>query len=377
MFISILRVKIDRFIDNRFYWFCQYLIRRSIEVHFITRFRYSFYEDIFFNEFVTILSIFISLKSFISSRQQKLKITSEISKIVKQNKFKKISKAEQIVKSTLTLSNIDIFDSTACNESEFELYNVIANFLQNFQQCRHQYRKSSLLNLLFKCLCDRASEWFKTQFEFISLKRFDRILAKAFSEASIRHTSRSSNFQLSTLDVISKSIEISSDFEITNVRAICKFCKQNFNFNKKLYEHIRSHETFKLVKNSHLSINAVNLVCEIEKKSFVSQKSHESFTKFQKSIFEFAIAFEAVTLLKRSIFQFFALEIASKSTKKLSTCRHCDEIFNFKKSFREHKREQHAKNHVINSSFQFHTFKSVCETEKKSIIKNMRTLFVS
>ena len=254
-----------------------------------------------FNESVTILSIFISSKSFISSRQQKLKITSETSKIAKQDKFKKTSKAKQVVKSTSTFSNIDIFDSTTCNESEFELYSVIANFLQNLQQCRHQYRKSNLLNLLFKCLCDRAFEWFKTQFEFISLKRFDRVLTKAFSKAFIRRISKSSNLQLSTFDVISKSIEISSDFEITNVRAICKLCKQNFNFNKKLYEHIRSHETFKFVKNFHLSIYAVNLVCEIEKRSFASQKSHESFTKFQKSIFESAIASEAIILLKRSI----------------------------------------------------------------------------
>ena len=209
------------------------------------------------------------------------------------------------------------------------------------------------------------------------MKRFDKILAKTFSKAFIRRISKNSNFQLNTLDVVSESIEILSDFEITNVRTICKLCKQNFNFNKKLYEHIRNHEIFKLVKNFHFSINAVNLVCEIEKKSFVSQKSHESFTRFQKSIFEFAITFETIISLKRSIFQSFAFEIASKSTKKLSTCRHCDEIFNFKKSFREHKREQYAKNHVINSFFQFHIFKSVCKAKKKSTIKNVTILFVS
>ena len=90
--------------------------------------------------------------SFFSQKQQKLKIKFEISK------FKKISKTKQIVKSISTFQNIDIFDSTTCNESKFELYNVIANFLQNFYQCRHQYRKSELLNLLSKCFCDFVFE---------------------------------------------------------------------------------------------------------------------------------------------------------------------------------------------------------------------------
>ena len=67
-----------------------------------------------------------SCSSF-SQKQHELKIKSEISK------FKKILKTEQIVKSISTFQNIDIFDSTTCNESKFELYNVIANFLQNFQ----------------------------------------------------------------------------------------------------------------------------------------------------------------------------------------------------------------------------------------------------
>ena len=377
MFTSLLRVRIARSVDNRFYWFCQCLIRRSIEIHFITRFRYSLYEDIFFSEFVTISSILISSKLSISSKQQKLKITFEISKIVKRIEFKKISKTEQAVKSTLTFQNIDIFDSATCNESEFELYNVVANFLQNFQQCRHQYRKSDLLNLLSKCLCDFVSEWFNIQSKFISLKRFNKILTKTFSEASVRRVSRSSNFQLNTLDVISESIEISSNVEITNVRVICKLCKQIFNFNEKLYEHIRNHEALKLVTNFYFSINAVNLVCEIKKTSFVSHKSSVSLDRFQKSIFEFAIAFRTIILLKRSSFSIFTFETISKSieialfqTTKINemTCRHCDEIFNFKKSFREHKREQHAKKFVICSFLLTNTVNSTCKTEKKSTI---------
>ena len=195
-----------------------------------------------------------------------------------------------------------------------------------------------MLNLLLKCLCVFASEWFKIQFKFISLKRFNRTLSKTFSKKNST-TCFIKKFEFS-VEYIQCYIEIekknASNQQIVQLN--CKICKQNFNFNNELYEHIRNHEMFKFVKNFHFSINAVNLVCEIEKKSFVSQKSHELFTKSQKSIFEFAITFEIIILLKRSTFQSFALEIASKSTKKLSTCRHCDEIFNFKKSFREHKR---------------------------------------
>ena len=454
-------------------------------------------------------------------KQQELKIKFEVSK------FKKVSKAKQTVKSTSTLQNIDIFDSTTCNESEFELYSEVAKFLQHLQQRRHQYRKSDLLKLLSKCLCDLASEWFKTQFEFISLKRFNRVLAKAFSsaETSLRRvSSRSSNLQLCTLVAISKSMKNASNQQV--VQMICKICKQSFNFNKKLYEHIRNHEALKLVKNSSLSINAVNLVCEIEKKSFVTHVSSASSARSQNSIFESATAFKSVILLKRSIFSSFTLETVSKSmkntsmqclidsssshvsqisaqkhqhmnvqkhstvssslsidtvksireilkkttiinsltslkasiasetstkqifefaiffetinslkrsnsslftfnivsirmkneslqcsfissqnsiqddveidtqksstisssllisttnftykiTKRSTTCRHCKQTFKFKEFLRKHKREQHAKKSVINSSFRSHAFKSVCKTEKKSTIKNVTTL---
>ena len=292
-----------------------------------------------------------------SQKQQKLKIKFETSK------FKKISKAKQIAKQTSTLQNIDIFDSTLTfDRFEFDLYNEVAIFLQHFQQCQHLYRKSNLLNLLSKCLCDFASEWFKIQFEFISLKRFDRALTKAFSKAFVRRVSKSSNFQLSTFDVISESIEISSNFEITSVRITCKLCKQNFNFNEKSYEHIRNHEVLKFVTNSYFSINAINLICEIKKTSFVSHKS----SAIQKSINEFALTFRTVTLLKRLYFSSFTFAIKSESTERLTTCRHCDETFNFKKSFREHKREQHRRKSIESSLLSFNTLNSMCEDEKKS-----------
>ena len=327
-----------------------------------------------FSESATIQSILVSSESSTSQKQQKLKIKSETSK------FKKISKAEQTVKSTSTFQNIDIFDSTTYNESEFELYSEVANFLQHFQQCRYQYRKSDLLNLLSNCLCDFASDWFKTQSEFIFLKRFDKIFTKAFSSAEIfsrRVSSRSSNFQLDTLDVISKSIENSLDFEFTFVRVICKLCRQNFNFNKKLYEHIRSHETLKLVKNFYLSINAVNLVCEIEKKSFVTHVSFVFFAKSQNSIFEFATAFRSLILLKRSILSSITLETVSKSMKNISmqcliasSSSHVSQIF-----AQKHRYIDVQKKFVVSSHLSIDAVKSACESMKISTINFTLFLF--
>ena len=311
----------------------------------------------------------ILTKAFFSQEQRELK--SIIQKRTKRKVRKTTKRTElkviETTKKTSKFQNIDTFDFSACNESDFEQYNEITNFLQHLEQCQHLYRKSNLLVLLSKCLCDLASEWFKIQSEFISLKRFDRVLAKTFSKTSVRRVSESSNFQLSTLEVISKSIETSSNSEITNVRVICKLCKQSFNFNNELYEHIRNHEASKLVKNSYFSINAVNLVCEINETLFVSHKSFAS-SAIQKSTNESASTFRTVTLLKRSSFLFFTFEAKSKSTEKSTTCSHCDKIFNFKKSLREHESEQHSKMHVKNFRFEIDAAESLCVTKKKSIV---------
>ena len=346
-------------------------------------------------------------------------LKARVQKLTKRKARKIAERAElkttEIAKSTSKLQNIDIFDSTACNESEFELYSKVAIFLQHLQQCQHLYRKSDLLNLLSKCLCDLASEWFKTQSEFISLKRFSKVLAKAFSEASSRRaSSRSSNLQLRTLDVISKSMKNASDRQV--VQMICKICKQSFNSNEKLYEHIRNHEALKSVKNSHLSINAINLVCEIEKKSFVTHVSSASSARSQNSIFESATAFRSVTLLKRSILSSFTLDVVSirmkneslqcssissqnsiqddveidtqkssaisssllisttnftcKITERPATCRHCKQTFKFKELLRKHKREQHAKRSAVSSHFLIDAVKSACESMKISTVNS-------
>ena len=305
----------------------------------------------------------ILTKAFSSQKQRELKsIAQKRAKRKARKTTKRIElKVIETAKKTSKLQNIDTFDLSICNESNFEQYSEVTNFLQHFEQRQHLYRKSNLLVLLSKCLCDFAFEWFKIQFEFISLKRFDRILAKAFSEASVRRVSKSSNFQLSTLEVISESIETSSDFEITNARITCKLCKQSFNFNEKLYQHIRNHEILKLVKDSRFSINTINLVRKLEKTSFVSREFFVSFAKFSKSIFE-STTTSSITSLEHSNLLLSALKMKSDSTKKLATCRHCKQTFNFKKMLRQHKQKQHAKKSIVNSHFSINAIKSACES---------------
>ena len=209
-------------------------------------------------------------KAFSSQKQQELKTI--VQKRAKRKARKTTERFElkiiETAKQTSTLQNIDIFDSTECDESEFELYNEVAIFLQHLEQCQHLYRKSDLLTLLSKCLCDLASDWFKTQSEFIFLKRFNKTLTKAFlstETSSRRASSRHSNLQSNALEIVSKSKENSSNQQVVQIN--CKICRQNFNFNEKLYQHIRNHETLKSIESSLLSINTLNSMCEDEKKS--------------------------------------------------------------------------------------------------------------
>ena len=274
--------------------------------------------------------------SLSSQKQQKLKIKSEISK------FKKILKAKRIAKSTSIVQNIDIFDSIFTNENR--RFSDFAKFLQYFQHCQHLYRKSNLLVLLFICFDDVA---------FIICYNKRNVMTS---------TSLNEWIKILRIEFVIFAKLIST--------MICMRCDQNFNIKKTFREHVREQHAKKFVKSFCFDVNTINFVCEIEKKSFVSQKSHESLTKSQKSKFEFAITFETVISLKRSNFLLFALKIESKSTKKSTTCRHCKQIFNLKKMFRQHKREQHAKKFVVNSFFSIDTIKSICESIKTSTINS-------
>ena len=309
----------------------------------------------------------ILTKTFSSQKQRELESIAQkrtkrkVRKIAKRVELNDIETAKQ----TSTFQDFDIFDlSLAFDRFEFDLYSNVAIFLQHLEQCQHLYRKSNLLNLLSKCLCDFVVEWLKLQSKFISLKRFNRVLTKAFPSAEIfsrRASSSSSNLQLSTLDVISESTEKSTT---------CRHCDETFNFKKSLREHKREQHRRKSIESSLLSINTLNSMCEDEKKSFVTHVSFVPSARSQKSIFESAVAFEAVTLLKRSTLQSLALETTSESTKRLSACRHCKQTFNFKKMLRKHKREQHAKRSVVSSHLLIDAVKSACESMKISTVNS-------
>ena len=86
-------------------------------------------------------------------------------------------------------------------------------------------------------------------------------------------SSKGSSLPTEAPKVVSESVENESNQEVTCASVICKLCKQNFNSNKELYEHIRNHEDLELAKDSHLSINALDLVCEIEETSFALHKT--------------------------------------------------------------------------------------------------------
>ena len=361
---------------------------------------------------------------------------------------------QQKLKSTSKFQNIDIFDSTFTYENR--RFNEITNFLQHFQQCRYQYKKSNLFFLLSSCFYDFVFDiWFDKQTIMKStfLNKWIEILRIDFANVSfakikiskmicircnsnfnlkkkhrehvrkqhakksinclffsidtvksiceieknltiiemfvlqILHilftisrnhvifeiiSSKSSNFSIETFKIVSKFMKNVSNQKITNIRTICKLCEQNFNFNRKLYEHIRNYETLKLVKNSYFSINAINLICEIMKKSIVidssvSQKS-DIFFVTSKQKFEFVLIFETVVSFENSHFSFNASEIVSESMKnKLIQYFFISSKSSFSKIFESERQEISAqKFYFIDAFFSNDIINSTCEIAKNS-----------
>ena len=209
--------------------------------------------------------------------------------------------------------------------------------------------------LLARCAHQREQKAQK-QVELIEQKALKQVEVEKAINSSV--SSICLNLSIATLKIVSESLKNASNQEVICVRVICKLCKQSFNFNKKLYEHICKHEALKFVKNSHFSINAVNLVCEIEKTSFV--------------------IFRTITLLKRSNLSSSTLETKSKSTKRSTTCRRCNQIFNFNNKFHEHIRQHHARKSVKNSDLRVSALESAYKfVEKSTIICSLTSQFVS
>ena len=234
---------------------------------------------IFIEKFFEIFIYFLTNRSFFSifairtmhcSKIQKrtnfeiakieiLKIKQRL-QILRQRRIQR--KIIEIAKSILTFRDIDIFDSTfICNIQKFELYNQITSFLQHFEQCQHQYRKSNMFDLLFKCFRDFAFAWFKNQIFFI-IQNFDRDLTYAFFIISFKFVSKTSN-QLFITFVSYFSFQYHSCVECfvqffslnrflkhikqKNVcfKIVCKYCEQNFNFKNKFHDHIREYHVQK------------------------------------------------------------------------------------------------------------------------------------
>ena len=187
-------------------------------------------------------------------------------------------------------------------------------------------------------------------------------------------SSKSSSLSNETLKIVSEFMKNASNQKITNIRAICKFCEQNLNFNRKLYEHIRNHEILKLVKNFYFSINAVNLIYKTMKKStvidlsasFVSQKFDISAAT-SKQIFESTMIFEAVISSKNSHLTFSASEIASKSMKNESNQCFFVSLFSFFQMLESERQKFAIQKSDDESSFlKISSNKSICEDEKNS-----------
>ena len=114
----------------------------------------------------------------------------------------------------------------------------------------------------------------------------------------------------------------------------------------------------------------------MKKTSFVSHKSFALFA-IQKSINEIATT-SSITSLKRLIFSAFTLEIKSKSTKKSTTCRRCNQIFNFNNKFHEHIRQHHARKSVKSFDLRVFALEFAYKIAKKSaIICSLTSQFAS
>ena len=248
-------------------------------------------------------------------------------------------KTIEIAKSISTFRDIDIFDSTfICDIQKFDLYNQVTNFLQHFerQQSQHQYRKSDVFALLFKCFRNFAFAWFNNQSNFIIIQNFDRNLTCAFFIISLEFIAKTSDSHILHFSFEYHScVECFAQFssmirllehtkQIDCSKVICKHCEQNFNFKNRFHDYIREHHVQKFVasfvtsKNSNFRFFTSVFTYKIKKKStiicsFVSFVSFISFAT-SKSIFCFASIFESVSSKSSHLF-IATFDITSKQTK--------------------------------------------------------------
>ena len=299
--------------------------------------------------------------------EQQKAIVLKIAKKIKINAIKNVKriksktlKTKKIVKSTSTIQNIDIFDSIFIYENR--RFNEFAKFLQHFQQCQHLYRKSNLFMLLFICFWNFAFDiWFDKQtiMKFTSLKKWIDILRIDFANVSF------------------------AKIKIANI--ICMRYDSNFNFKEKFRKHVREKHVKKFVNNSFFSFNTIKSICEIKKNSIVICLSNSSISqKFEisiatsKQIFHSKI-FETIISSKYSHFTFNALEIVFELMKNTSI--QCSFISSKSSFFQTIESEHHEfaiqKSEKKSSFFTIFSDKSICESEKNSIVINSFVSFIS
>ena len=229
-----------------------------------------------------------------------------------------------------------------------------------------------------------------------SIAKFSKSISKKKTKSRIRivylfaklKTSRL-DFSLNTFVTISKTMKNSSIQKIVRIRAKCKQCEQNFDFNKKFFEHISEHKVLKFVKNSSFTIFTLKSLCEFERKSI----DICSFFSFESLIFTTSknLTSNTKTFLqfvssKYSNFQLRVFNFASKSTKNASIsrivdvrtiCKRCKQNFNFNNKFHEYIREHHVRKSVQSLNFKIFASKLTCKIKKKSIFICSFVSFVS
>ena len=231
----------------------------------------------------------------------------------------------------------------------------------------------------------------------VSTAKISKIISKERAESRTRTAYLSSrlkasrlNLSLNTFVTISKTMKNASIQEVACARTMCRSCKQNFNFNNKLFEHIREHEALKRINDFHLSINTVKTACEFVQKStnICSSSSYESliFTTSRNLISDTETSLQSVSS-KCSNLQLRVLNSASKSTKSTSIqrivcvrtiCKRCKQNFNFNNKLHEHIRQHHARKFVKSSDLRVFTTESTYKiVEKSAIFCSINSQFAS
>ena len=176
-------------------------------------------------------------------------------------------------------------------------------------------------------------------------------IAKKIKINAIKNVKRIKSKTLKTKKIV-KSTSTIQNIDIFDSIFICE--NRRFNESKKFLQH------FQQCQYQYRKLNLFTLL----------------FVCFWNFVFD--IWFDKQTIIKSTSLtkwidilrvDFANVSFAKSKINRLNIiCMRCDSNFNFKKKFREHVREQHAKKFVNNSFFSFNTIKSICEVKKNSIV---------